>query len=386
MESARYRCDGCASLWTEDDRQKALERVIFVHRGQTVEGGKVVGPEPQSRTLGLTWSALDSTLASLGELAVEFRNAKIAVERGDHAPMRKFVRYRECRPYTADRDEMEAGTELTWQNLLIRSAASRWGVAIHTTDREEAGDGHTYSRHHAEPPSNAAYCTAGVDVQNNRIYAQVSAYSLDGSSYDVAWEYQMARRDHAPWNPTELHGLLDATDIWLHRVTGTIPLVLVGLDVGDFTKDLMPWLAGKSGGIWKPTKGGSGNLKDEPGDIDGLVHIREGLFLLNTDNLRDIIHAGYRRPSGQVGAINLPSGLSNNSTSAAYPRHICAEMTIIDPKTRKKRVRRGPGRWDWQDCRRIAHAMALLHFRRVNRPKPRRVYGAITSLTHETNQ
>jgi phage terminase large subunit GpA-like protein len=379
---ARYQCIHCQGFWTEAELKRVRQNYREVHAGQEISAeGVISGPEPSGRIFSLIGSDLDFNRASMWSMVTEYRNAKKSIDdRGDHSAMRQFYHKVLCRDYRADLEELETGVELTWQSLLARSQQAKWGVAIHTTDKSAETPFYTYSRHVTAPPPEAAFVVAGVDVQHDRIYAEASAYGLDNTSYDIAWSYQYARDDRTPWNRGELFQLLDSVDLWLRKISSPLPLYAVGLDVGDSTDDLMRWLQSRKDNIWKATKGAPGNLKDEPGDIDGLVHIRDGLFLLDTGNLRELIHAGYRRPVGTVGSINLPSGLQNNPTNRAYPQHLCAERLILDQKTRKPKVVRGPGRWDWQDARRITHAMALLQLRKITRPKPKRHYGVIAKL------
>jgi phage terminase large subunit GpA-like protein len=295
--------------------------------------------------------------------------------------MRQFYRDQLCQPYASELEEMEAGAELTWQELLEKSAAAKWGAAIHSTDRSPEVQGYTYSRHAAEPPASANFVVAGIDVQQNRVYTEASAYSMDGTSYDAAWAYQYARPDQMPWSRSEIGDLLNLQEQWLRSCCGALPLVAIGLDVGDSTDELMAFLATKRGGVWRATKGASSHLKDEPGDIPGIINVRNGIMLLQTDSLRTLIHSALRRPAGQAGAINLPAALRNNSSDTAYLRHLVAEQEVFDHKTKKIKLRHGPGRWDWHDARRITHAMALYHLRKLNRPAtPQRQYGAIGKI------
>ncbi len=380
---ARYQCLHCPALWTETDLKQTRTKFVAVHHGQTVEdSGRILGIRThQGRIFSLISSDLDFNRSSMMQMATEYRAAHRSIEeRSDHSAMRQFYHKVLCRDYTGDLEDMESGNEINWRNLLVKSQQATWGAAIHTDDRVE-GQKHTYSRHVAQPPADAAFTVAGVDVQGDRVYIEQSAYGLDGTSYDFAWAYHYAREDHAPWNKGELFKLLDTVNLWLRKISDPLPLALVGLDVGDWTDDLMQWLQPHArDGIWKATKGASRSMKDEPGDIDGLVHQRDGLYLLDTDNLRELIHGAYRRPNGVVGSIHLPSGLNNTATNTAYLKHLAAERMVLDPKTRKIRLQQGPGRWDWQDCRRIAHAMALLHLRKLAKPKPKRAYGVITTL------
>lgn len=378
-DSARFYCRQCAVGWTDADRHKALETYQVVHRGQGVdESGTITGPIPRTKAFGILTSKLDFHLgAGLGELAVEHRRAKARLEdSGDHGLMRSFYRDRLAREYTAEIEEMEAGTELTSQYLLQRSIRCEWGPVRHVTDRTES-DQPTYSRHLADPPSGAIGVVTGVDVQHDRLYWVNVAYGQDGSTWDQAWGYEYARADHKPYSKGELFALLDRLDIVVREYAGAFPYVAGALDTGDQTDDLLAWLKGKP--QWKATKGASGHLKDEPGDIPGIVHKRDGLYIIATDAVRELIHSAYRRPNGEPGAAHIPSGLQNNATDMAYLRHLVAERMVLDTKTKKMKLHRGPGRWDWQDARRIAEVMLRLQLR-PKRTGPPRKYGNVGAV------
>ncbi len=373
--TARIACIHCGVALTEDDRQKAVRASAFVHRGQHVdESGEIVGPAPKTSACGMLWSALDSVLTDLRDVCVDHLRAKLQLDaHGDHGLMRKFWRYKLCDLYTAELEEMGENAPLTWRYLLDRSIRSGWGPAIPSTDRAEDRQP-TYSRHLAEPPQDCIGCVGGVDVQRDRVYWVLTAFRADGSTFDCGWGYEYGRDDHAPTSIAELHQLLDRTDIVLRGATSALPLLAVGLDVGDQTDALLAWCKGKPD--WKPTKGTQANMKDEPGDIPGIVHKRDGLYHISIDAVRELIHAAYRRPNGTPGAAHIPTGLSTSQSDTAYLRHLCAEKRILDPKTLKFRVIQGPGRWDWQDARRIAEVMIRLLLKPKNK-RPIRPVGNI---------
>jgi hypothetical protein len=378
-KSARFHCIHCAVGWSEQDRHKALESYRVVHRGQEVdESGTVTGPIPRTKAFGLLTPKLDFHLgAEMGELAVEHRRAKARLEEtGDHGLMRSFYRDRLAREYTAEIEEMEAGSEITHQYLYQRSIRCEWGPARHVTDRAIDAQP-TYSRHLADPHPSALGAVAGVDVQRDRLYWVLVAYGPDGTTWDQAWGYEYARPDHAHYNRAELFGLLDHLDHVLHEYAGTLPLITSGIDVGDQTDDLLAWLKGKP--QWKATKGASGTLKDEPGDIPGIVHRRDGLYHVAIDAVRELIHSAYRRPNGQPGAAHIPNGLQNSGSDLAYLKHLCAERMTLDPKTKKFKLVHPGGRWDWQDARRIAEVMVRLQLR-PKRTGPTRKYGAVGTV------
>ena len=375
--TARIACLHCGCALDESDRQRAVRAAAFVHRGQTIdERGEIVGDAPRTSACGLLWTALDSVLTDLRDVCVDHLRAKAQLDaHGDHGLMRKFYRYRLCELYTAELEELGAAADLTWRYLLDRSHRCEWGPAIAITDRAE-DRAPTYSRHIAEPPSDALGVVGGVDVQQDRIYWVLTAFKADGSTYDCGWGYEYGREDRTPYGLAELHALLDKTDIVLRGATAAIPLLTVGIDVGDQTDHLMAWLKGRRD--WLPTKGTQANMKDEPGDIPGIVHRREGLYLIAVDPVRELLHAAYRRPNGTPGAAHIPNGLSSSSTDRAYLQHLCAEKQIIDPKSKRFKIVRGPGRWDWQDARRIAEVMVRLQLK----PKPKRRFGPVGAVGH----
>ena len=373
---SRYSCVHCPALWTETDRQMALRKWRLVHQGQDVDAaGQITGPAPTGRTFSLrTWD-LDYHSANLDQVVEEARAARRACdERGDHTALRQF--HHKVLVLEYDGDRKEAGDDLTWQYLLGRSQTCIYGPARATTDRDPAAPGHTYSRHLCAPPPEAYLCALFVDVQHNRVYWTLIAMALDGTTWDVAWGYELARADAAPWNTIELHALLDRVNRIASEAAQPVPLAIAGLDVGDQPDQLMPWLAGHRA-TWVPCKGIDRQMKAEPGDLDGLVWIRDGLHLTHVDHSRDLVHAALRRPNGQPGAAHLPNGLLQNPSDTAYLRHLVGELQIIDRKTGKPKLQQR-GRWDWLDCRRGAHVLALLKLRRMTAARPpSRRYGVV---------
>jgi hypothetical protein len=372
-ESARIAC-ACGALWTEDDRQAALRGMLFVHRGQDVKDGQVVGPEPRTTALGTLRPALESTLADLREFAVKHFLAKQALDRrGDHGPMRKFVRYQLCQCYTGDKDEAGAGIELTEAGLLERARACTWGPTKADTDKAPEVDGHLYSRHIAPEPTDPGVvgCVAGVDMQGNRCYWVLAAYALDGTSWDVAWGYEHARRDRAPWNQAELFSMLDRVDGVAHQCAGTLPFELGFVDIadGEMTANLNAWLSGRKL-VWKGASGAKRRMQaDHADDIEGVAYYRDGVWLLDVDSLREQVHAAYRRPNGTIGAIHLPNGLQQNASDVAYIRHLLGQRPVRNAKTGKVTIAER-GRHDWLDARRMAHAAMRIRLTSGNRPPP----------------
>ena len=63
ISKARVTCPACTEPWTNEQRIAANHDARLVHRGQSVDhDGAVVGPVPQTDTLGFRWTAINSIL------------------------------------------------------------------------------------------------------------------------------------------------------------------------------------------------------------------------------------------------------------------------------------------------------------------------------------
>jgi phage terminase large subunit GpA-like protein len=92
-EAAAWSCPACAALWSEEERYQANLRGVLVHRGQEVTPeGQVVGPIPQTRTLGFRWTAVNNHFATAGDVAADEWNARRSPHRDNaEKKLRQFV-------------------------------------------------------------------------------------------------------------------------------------------------------------------------------------------------------------------------------------------------------------------------------------------------------
>lgn len=357
FDDATYRCMHCPAEWSDADRLVSLTK------------WKRVDLNPKALAFSILWTVLDSPLpildaanrrvSVLAALSSLHHLATAAVERGDHSYMRSLYHDRFTSPYTLDMEAMEKGSELTYRMLLDRANASKWAPTKWESDKTTPDSQATYSRHIVDVEKwrpDIDIAVAGIDVQGKNLYWSLVGSNLLGTEFDLAWGYEYARADHAPWSQSELHGLLNRTLLIFQKAVAYIPLMAVMLDTGDFTAELMSWVAGHRP-LVKPIKGHSENLRvTHRDDVEGIIYHIKGLYHVMIDNTRTMVQAGYRRPIDAPGAHLLPSNLQNDGAGSLYPKHLCAEMETIDPKTRKRRLRQGPGRWDLLDARRYAYA------------------------------
>ena len=363
-ESVTYSCPHCPAKWSESDRVRTLRYWRIVHRGQTIEEkgvhATVVGDVPRSETCGFLWTALDSTLRDLGSLAVEHLEALRSLENeGDHGPMKNFVRDQLCKMYTGEIEEMETAGPLKWQWLAQRAAKETWGPARHLTDRAPKSREYMYSRHVCDPPAEATWSVAAVDVQDNRVYWILRSFNRTESSWIHAWGYEYARLDQRPADPQEMRALLRKVDILLRTLCGQTELVLAALDVGDGDKmeDLRQWVDSTKNPdtIWRACKGHKAYILATETDIEGQAYWRNELLLIMEANVRNALHGTLRRPITAEGATHIPHGIGMQD--ATMLQHLVSEQEALDPETKKKITVYGNGRNDWLDCAKMTQAL-----------------------------
>lgn len=382
-ESVRLAClQGC--LLTESDRRRSLLRPQLIHRDQVwADDGQVVGPAPVTPVFSLRWTALDSPLKTLGDLAQRHRRALAARDaNGDHDQLRQFVRDQLATAYVADTaDGEESAAKLTPAFLAARSQAHGFAPTTPLKDRHGL-----YSRHLAEPPALVTRSVLTIDVQGNRVYWLLVGESQDRQTFDLAWGYEFATPGQQPWTPAELHDLLDRVDGLADDLIGHTVLIDRGVDTGFSQKDLIPWLQRRP--LWKPLAGvgeevAQGLRKNRQRGIPGVIYLHqpEGwglpgrlLHSIDVTRLRERVQNAYLVTAGKPGAAHLPRGLAVNDS---YIRHLTAEELVELPSGNKAwRKTKGGGRHDYLDLRVYAQALLDLYHQRhgdtdpVARPAP----------------
>jgi phage terminase large subunit GpA-like protein len=68
---AKLYCPKCGEPWTEDDRRKANEEGIPLHRGQSIEDGVIVGEPPETDMMSFRWTAVHNHMSPMSVTAGE---------------------------------------------------------------------------------------------------------------------------------------------------------------------------------------------------------------------------------------------------------------------------------------------------------------------------
>ena len=386
IATARYSCAGCAVMWTEDDRHRALRAWRCVHHGQQMDQatGAVIGAPPQTVAFGLLWTALDSSLRSLGQVAAEHWRASRALALGDHGPMRSFVRDQLCKGY----EQPAAASEITNKGLASLSERSDFDKRM--------------------VPHWCTHMCGAVDVQGDRCYWAVIGLGPDDRWAICDWGYELLVpfKDGKPeraHTPADRRRVLNEIDVkfntgWQKEGTQErmSPLPgLRGVDVGYLTEQVVGWLRGARG--WRAVKGlGEDTIKhpgkqlELPPETKTFVELRQpdgwSIPLLHVigDNVRRYVHGCLLRDPYSPASGMIPRGLKANDVLCT---HLAGEVWR-DPSISKdgKTV---PGfwahphpRWDILDC--VCYAIALSRLRigiqTVQAMTPKRRYGAIGNV------
>jgi phage terminase large subunit GpA-like protein len=323
LRSARLTCCHCGVQLTDADRLRLLDtsRAVLVGRGQVLQrDGTVTGAPAETLAWGLLWTALDSPIKSLGQLAAQHWDAARAVQEGDHARMRRFFRDRLCRPYLADQGSAAA---LDAAALALRSAGS------------------DYER--GRIPAGAEFLTAASDVQKRELWWAILAHAKDGRWWLVDWGRVLVVDDfRAEPTDDDVHAALDKLrdrieQGWQPVDDGAdVPMLRRGIDVGYQADAVRAWLT-QQDGAWSAVRGaGDGQLSDRPSGhrverIEGWVDVREvgdageRIHFVEVDHVKDVLAASLARQPGQPGAGHLPRGLAADDWVC---RHLTAEKKV----------------------------------------------------------
>lgn len=312
-ESA-FGCPLCGELWTHADRRQANLDGLLVHAGQTVEGGRVLGPVPDVKTLGVRWTAAHNLLQRAGDIGlVEWKAANMAPD-PDLAD-RRLRQFYWALPYIPDRTDL---------SKLDRDKI--------TTRVLELGRG--------KVPPDAIYLSCAVDIGKYRIWYTVIAFNADGTPHVVDYGQRLV--------PTDQFGEEDAVLTTLREFAETCEngweerrpdIVLIDTGylahvVYEFVRHADgPYYGAKGYGTdtphgktyRKPTK----PTKDRPHIGNGwsvaVLH-SESIYLIDidTDMWKSWVHKRLATPLDKPGAMTLY--YSDPKRHKQFADHLTAEI------------------------------------------------------------
>lgn len=198
-ETALYYCEACGEAWEEVDRLRSLQK------------GKWRATKPFTGHAGFKVSKLASPWEPLAKIAAKFLSSKKSPEK-----LKVFVNTQLAETWK------ERGEAPEWERLYER----RESYAIGTV------------------PKGVLFLTAGVDIQDNRIEAEVVGWGRDKQSWSVqtyVFEGSTASEKDAGvggvW--AQLDALLNET--WENEEGSTFSIRVMAVDSGFRTQTVYNW-------------------------------------------------------------------------------------------------------------------------------------------------
>lgn len=122
-EEARFVCPNCGSPWTERERVEANLKCRGVHKDQTITPeGTVEGPEPQTKTFGLRWTAVNNLFWTTAYIAAQEWLSRHA--RDAEAAEKGMLQFRWALPVKSDPSEL---SEVDTIAVMHRQATTKRG-------------------------------------------------------------------------------------------------------------------------------------------------------------------------------------------------------------------------------------------------------------------
>lgn len=348
-ETARYKCSGCESMWTDSMRRQALMRPVLAHRDQKVNlDGSIEGELPRTRTFGLHYNVLYSPMSSLGKIAGEQWNA----DKSELTTTKKaMVQSKWAIPWVDNQEE----TRLSYSYL--RAKAGKSTVALR------------------EVPDWLDWVIMEVDVQKRWLYWHTEAYKRDGTSQLIEYGIVDIVEETDRAVVKALDEVYDISQEGWAKLDDDgneikhIPKVCL-LDTAYRYDIIGPWLKGKTGwhgvrgyghGVGRPT--GEGALFQIP-DILQIRRQPDGnlIWFISVNQTKAIVHDRYLVEPGQPGYTYLPQDVTHGylmSLTAEQRQYSDTEEGFVWVKQRKRN--------DYLDCRSYGVAASMYLAQRAKR-------------------
>lgn len=322
-EAAYIACPGCSARWSEQDRKVAHQDYLLVHKGQTVEDGKVMGSGPRTDTAGVRWNFANNLLLPIGEAASEEWRATRSPD--EEIAERKLKQFVWALP-------VEIGA-MHLDKLTERDVAAR---GVRDLPRGKV-------------PDDTLCLTMGVDIGKHLIhYVVMARVPNDGAHIVDVQRVEVASNEYGVERalPNALHALYDRIqDGW----GGHVPSA-VWIDCG-YQRDIVLMTCMKDPhGTWMPAKGvgwhqrrtgRGGGLYQAPKKSKQVKLVGEGfhvkvvphwrglpMAIISADHWKSWVHDHLVVPFGEPGGMTLYS--ASGKDHMALARHLLAERRVIE--------------------------------------------------------
>ena len=317
-DKAAFYCPECGGLWSEDERREANENARLIHRGQDVAADEqIVGPEPQTKTLGFRWNAYNNMFLSAGFVAArEWMAARDPDEENAEKEMQQFYWAVPHEPSITDTTPLEA------YQIVKRTTAE----------------------HRGQVPTDTEWLTIGIDLGKWRTHWAAIAWTTQPRCHVVDYGVIEVDSEHLGVERATMATLRDFRDRvasgWLRPNDTPLTPDAVWIDSGYMT-DVVYEFCKESGDLFRPTKGhgtGQQNVRySRPKTKGALIrqigegyHIsrlrkqRINLVEIDADQWKTWVHQRLSCPVIEPGAMTLYAG----GDHLAFAKHLTAERKI----------------------------------------------------------
>lgn len=323
-QQARFHCPSCGAPWSDDERVQANQKALVVHRGQHIEGrngsAKVVGPLPETTTLGFRWDATNNLFVCAGDVGIdEWSGAQSPDDENAEKELRQFVWALPYQPPALDLNP------LTTHALVRRSVGEIQGKV----------------------PADAVVLTIGVDLGKYLCHYMVVAWKADGSGHVVYYGRFEVASDQLGIEKALLAALRQFRDevclIGFAHIGEENRLPdQVWVDAG-WKPEVVYAFCNESGDRFRACRGfgtdseprrysrprSTGNVICYIGDgyhVCKMHAHRAYLFEVDADQWKSFVHARLNTPVGEPGSLTLYQALPREHFSLS--KHLTAERQV----------------------------------------------------------
>jgi len=348
-EKGGYTCQLCGCVWTENDRAGAVAAPLMVHRGQEVEGGKLVGQPPRVKLCSVRWNdmhrwsnpraALDQTVVA--RISGQEWQAEESQSDEDEKTLCQHVWAVPWVPSEAESDD-----------LSDRNVREKVRVLKPNNRDSEKG----------LVPADAKYITVYGDVHKRGLYWVARAWWPDARCHTFDYGYHEFHAGRQSENKSIMAGLLDwQEDVlsrgWLDTDDRLRSIDAAGADAHWKPDAVFAWVRTANGdkpkGIYHAGEGfGSGHMMRAykqpkpgktviPGQHSHRVYVsdrRAWRLDFDADYWKRFEHELWLTPAGNPGSVTLfqPRNLKRGHFS--YSKHIVAERWVWEWDAKKGRT------------------------------------------------
>lgn len=278
-KQSTFVCSECGGFISESDRRAMNELAVLVHRGQSVEGGKVIGDYPQTDTLGFRWSAFNNLFATTEQLGREEWKAAQA----ENQDLTQLTRKQQvwCIPAEVDSEEK---SDLTAG--IARGSANGYAGRCNGIAR-------------GVWPEDTVHRVGTIDIHKRNLRWQVSSKRANGQVHIVDYGSFETESPDIVGDEVAIHDAIKKLCPMLH----TTHAIKVGLvDCGNWTETVQeavrqsgpPWICSHGAPNYKmPEKTTANKVRNNHADHWHLTRPGGGVYVItmDPDYFKHVVHS-----------------------------------------------------------------------------------------------